>query len=309
MELNDLQLFTLAARHASLQRAAEEAHCTPSALSKAIKRLEQGLRTPLFDRVGKGLVLNAAGERLRGRALALLHLAEQTRAEFGFAARGNPAVHMRIAAPALLQARFAPEWAQALQQTLPEGSSLRLLERFEDEALTSLQRGEADFAVVSQAALAGGEAPQGLEAVPLETLPMQLALAPHHPLAGRRGAKAAEVLQHPFACPTRSLLCGLKRGAGSDGWRDDLLPRRIDFLCDDLHALLQLVRAGLALAYLPAFLIEREGLQRLRVSDCPFHCEEQALLLWRPTEAMGWQQRWVRAGWRESAHEHERHER
>lgn len=288
MELNDLALFTAAARHESLQRAAEELHLTPSALSKGIRRLEHSLRTPLFDRVGKGLRLNAAGARLQQRALALLQLAEQTRAEFAGKAF---AVQCRVAAPALLQARYAPLLARATDG-FGEASSLRLLERFEAEALDALQRGEVDFALVSSAV---GDWPEGVSALQLETLPMQLALSPLHALAGRQTAKAAVVLQHGFACPSRSLLCGLRRGLGSDGWGDEALPRRIRYRCDDLHALLALVRSGAALAYLPAFLIAQEGLQALRVSDCPFHCEEQSLLLWRPTQADGWQSRWVGA--------------
>ncbi len=291
MELKDLLLFTTAARHLSLQRAAAELHLTPSALSKAVRRLEDSLRTPLFDRVGKGLQLNAAGQRLQTRALSLLQLAEQTRAEF---AGSGFSVNCRIAAPALLQARYAPMWVQALD-VLGSPASLRLIEQFETEAMTAVQRGEADFAVVSAAVLPQGQAPEGLAALPLETLPMQLALAPQHALAGAAARPWAEVQKHDFVCPTRSLLCGLRRGVGSDGWRDDALPRRIRYLSDDLHALLTLVRSGAALAYLPSFLIPQEGLRSLRVSDCPFHCEEQSLLLWRPTQAMGWQARWVEA--------------
>lgn len=291
MELNDLRLFACAARHNSLQRAAAELHLTPSALSKAIKRLEQGLRTPLFERIGKGLLLNEAGARLQQRALALLQLAEQTRAEFAGAAL---AVDCRVAGPALLQARYAPHCAAALQ-TLGGGASLRLLALFEAEALLALQRGEADFALVSAALLSGGQAPEGLQALALETLPMRLALAPTHELAGRRQLGAAELAQADFVCPSRSLFCGLRRGLGSDGWRDELLPRRIRYRADDLHGLLTLVRSGHALAYLPEFLIAQEGLLALELQGAPFHCEEQALLLWRPAAAMGWQARWVDA--------------
>jgi DNA-binding transcriptional LysR family regulator len=291
MELNDLALFAAAARHGNLQRAAQELHLTPSALSKAVRRLESALGTPLFDRVGKGLVLNDAGTRLQARALVLLHLAEQTRSEFRGADRS---VQCRVAAPALLQARFAPHWAAALAP-LGAQAHLRLIALFEAEALTAVQRGEADFAVVSAAVLPGGEAPPGLAVVPLETLPMQVALAPHHPLGGRTQARSAQVLAHDFVCPTRSLLCGVRRGTGSDGWRDDVLPRRIRYRVDDLHALLALVRAGQALAYLPSFLVAQEGLRALRVSDCGFQCQEQAVLAWRPSQAMGWQSRWVDA--------------
>lgn len=291
MELNDLRLFACAARHNSLQRAAAELHLTPSALSKAIKRLEQGLRTPLFERIGKGLLLNEAGQRLQQRALDLLQLAEQTRAEFAGAAL---AVDCRVAGPALLQARYAPHCAAALQ-ALGGGASLRSLSLFEAEALLALQRGEADFALVSAALLSDGQTPEGLQALALETLPMRLALAPTHALAGRRQLGAAELAGADFVCPSRSLFCGLRRGLGSDGWRDEALPRRIRYRADDLHGLLTLVRSGHALAYLPEFLIAQEGLLGVELQGAPFHCEEQALLLWRPAAAMGWQARWVAA--------------
>ncbi|MFO1249985.1 MAG: LysR family transcriptional regulator [Inhella sp.] len=291
MELNDLRLFACAARHASLQQAAAELHLTPSALSKAIKRLEQSLRTPLFERQGKGLLLNEAGARLQQRALALLHLAEQTRAEFAGAAH---AVDCRLAGPALLLARYAPAAAAALQG-LGSAARLRLLDLFELEALQALQRGEADFALVSAAVLTGYAAPAGLARLALETLPMRLGLAPQHPLAAARNVGATELEQADFVCPTRSLFCGLRRGPGSDGWRDEALPRRIRYRVDDLHSLLTMVRSGHALAYLPEFLIRQEGLLAKPLRGAPFHCEEQALLLWRPAAAMGWQARWVEA--------------
>jgi DNA-binding transcriptional LysR family regulator len=291
MEINDLRLFSVAARHASLHRAASELNLTASAVSKAIKRLEESLRTQLFDRVGKGVVLNAAGVRLQAHALTMLQFVEQARSEF---AVQNHAVDCRIAAPALLQARYAPRWAQALA-AIKQPATLRLVERFEGDAIQTLARGEVDFAVVSSAVCDPAELPPGFEATPIEQIPMQVAVARSHALGQRKKCKAAEVLQYDFACPTKSLLCGLQRGVGSDGWRDDAIPRRIRYRVDDLHALLLLVRQGLALAYLPSYLVTQEGLASIKVSDCPFHCTEQSMLVWRPTKAMGWQSRWVSA--------------
>ncbi len=291
MEINDIRMFAVAARHSSLHQAARELHLTPSAVSKSVKRLEEALRTSLFDRVGKGLVLNTAGARLQAHALEILQLVEQAKSEFS---GSSYMVDCRIAAPALLQARYAPFLARALD-VIGHPASLRLLEHFEGEAMQALARGEADFAVVSAAVCGPGEIPQGFEAMPIERLPMQLALAPMHPLASVKRCKSADVLRYDFVCPAKSLLCGLKRGVGSDGWRDDQLPRRIRYRVDDLHALLALVHSQQAIAYLPSFMISQEGFATVRVSDCPFQCEEQAMLVWRPTQAMGWQSKWVKA--------------
>jgi DNA-binding transcriptional LysR family regulator len=103
MEIADLKSFLVIARHMNLRMAANELHQSPSALSKALSRLEKSLNTHLFDRNNKALRLNADGERLRDRAGLMVRLAEQTEAEF----RGSRTLlFCRVAAPAVLQWRF-----------------------------------------------------------------------------------------------------------------------------------------------------------------------------------------------------------
>jgi len=284
MDIADLRSFLVIARHANLRAAADELHQTPSALSKAVKRLEASLATPVFDRIGKAIRLNAAGERLRERALALVTLAEQMQAEFrGVSLRS----HCRLLAPAVLQWGFGASLAARLSALQPQ-SSLAFVTLFEDAALAALARGEGDLALVTDVAL-GAALPAGLEAKRLGEIRMQLAAGPGHPLAGRGEVATAEVLQHDFACPQRSMFCGLERGSRADGWRDDRLPRRIRFWLDDLQLLISLVASGQALAYLPDFALAQHGdLMRLAVPDCPYECVEQVHLVWRPATASGW---------------------
>jgi DNA-binding transcriptional LysR family regulator len=59
-----LLVFTTAARHLNLVRAAEEMNVTQGALSKQIKALEQQLGVVLFQRGPRGLTLSEAGEVL-----------------------------------------------------------------------------------------------------------------------------------------------------------------------------------------------------------------------------------------------------
>jgi DNA-binding transcriptional LysR family regulator len=296
MDLSDLRLFVTATQHRTLQEAAQELSLTASAVSRAIRRLEDDLHAPLFDRAGKTLRLNAAGQRLRDRALALLALAEQTRAEFEGADFG---VRCRVAAPPLLQWRFGADLAGALTSRYAD-SSLALRPAWEDEALEALARGEVDFAIVTDEPLRNARSASGFEAIALGALTMQVAAGATHPLAARaRGGSvrttSAKVLAHDFACPSRSMLDGQPRGTRADGWRDDQLPRRIRYWVDDLQVLLSLVRQGRALAYLPAFALRESALVQVRVGDCPFECVVQANLVWRPVAAAGWQARLVDA--------------
>ncbi len=292
MDIADLRSFLVIARHANLRAAADELHQTPSALSKAIKRLEASLTTPIFDRVGKAIRLNAAGDRLRERALALVTLADQTQAEF----RGvSPRSHCRLLAPAVLQWGFGAALAGQLSAQQPQ-ASLAFATMFEDAALAALARGEGDLALVTGVAL-GAALPAGLQAKRLGEIRMQLAAGPGHPVAGRTEVPTAEVLQHDFACPQHSLFCGLERGSRADGWRDDRLPRRIRFWLDDLQLLINLVRSGQALAYLPDFaLAQQSDLLRVTVPDCPYDCVEQVHLVWRPATTGGWLAAWLATG-------------
>jgi len=57
-------MFCSVARHSSLVAAARELHLTPSAISHGLKALETEVGCRLFDRTGKKLLLNQAGEHL-----------------------------------------------------------------------------------------------------------------------------------------------------------------------------------------------------------------------------------------------------
>ena len=74
--LKQLQIFQAVASHENVSRAADELALSQSAVSTALRELEQRFDVNLFDRVGKRLKLNEQGTLLRPRAAALLSQAE-----------------------------------------------------------------------------------------------------------------------------------------------------------------------------------------------------------------------------------------
>ena len=64
MQLSLLRAFEAAARFGSFQGAAVELHRTPSAISHAIRRLEQELGATLFERRGRRAHVSAGGAML-----------------------------------------------------------------------------------------------------------------------------------------------------------------------------------------------------------------------------------------------------
>jgi len=72
MELRHLRYFTALADCLNFTRAAERVHVTQSTLSHQIRQLEDEVGRPLFERVGKRVVLTDAGELFQSYAMRAL---------------------------------------------------------------------------------------------------------------------------------------------------------------------------------------------------------------------------------------------
>lgn len=87
LDARQISAFLAIATHGSLGRAAEAMHITQPALSRIVKRLEEELNAPLFERNSKGMRLTPFGEALLPRATLLqqeaLHAAEEIQAMRG----------------------------------------------------------------------------------------------------------------------------------------------------------------------------------------------------------------------------------
>lgn len=281
-DLATLRQFLALARHQNLADAAWELHLSPSALSKGLKRLEHALQTTLFDRQGRNLRLNADGARLLDRAATLVASADQLRSEF-LGTRGS--FHCRIAGPALLQLNWGRRMASLIAARFT-GAQVTFGNEKEDQALDALARGEADLALVTTAAL--GALDPRHRALAIGQTRFEVAIGAGHPLAAAARATVAEVLQYPFVVPTQPPFRGLQGGPATDGWRDDQQPRTIRYRSDDLLLVDGLVRAGLALAYLPDYALSELQLLQLQLTDNPFSCSQQVILVYRPSHASGW---------------------
>ena len=62
MELQQLENFRIIAKNQNISASAKQLFIAQPSLSQTLKRLENEVGMPLFDRVGKQIVLNKAGE-------------------------------------------------------------------------------------------------------------------------------------------------------------------------------------------------------------------------------------------------------
>ncbi len=82
LTLRQLQIFCAIAEHGSTTRAAAAVALSQSAVSAALHELEEVLDTRLFDRVGRGVLLNDNGRALLPQARRMLEQAQQVEAGF-----------------------------------------------------------------------------------------------------------------------------------------------------------------------------------------------------------------------------------
>jgi DNA-binding transcriptional LysR family regulator len=179
MELMQLQMFVVAAEEQSLQKAAERVRRTPQAVSMAIGKLEDEVRTFLFERsASRGLRLTAAGEVLfehAKRALSQLNEALVQVEEIRGAKRGN----LRIGVNQSIGNYLLPQLTQAFQEKHP-GIRLKISIGYSESMLAALRRRDVDVALVANR-------PQDpeLKAELLMKDRLIALLNPRHPLAAR----------------------------------------------------------------------------------------------------------------------------
>lgn len=148
MELMQLQMFVAAAEERSLQKAAERVHRTPQAVSMAIGKLEDELRTTLFERSSsRGFSLTAAGEVLfehSKRALALLNEAVARVDEIRRVKGGQ----LRIGANQSIGEYLLPQVTHAFQAAYPN-VRFKITIGYSEAMLTALRRHDVDVALVA----------------------------------------------------------------------------------------------------------------------------------------------------------------
>ena len=187
LPLHTLPTFRCVARLCNLRAAAEELHLTHSAVSQQIKQLEAQIGFELFDRRGRRIALNAAGEALlRAVEPALAQLNDGLRAAHAAASGTDHRIRVTLV-PSFAQRWFMPRMARWRERN-PHVA----IELFASQQLVDLQR-DGYHAGLRQ----GSGQWKGLAADPLIDSPL---IAVGSPAAARRlaGGDARAIAGQPL---------------------------------------------------------------------------------------------------------------
>ena len=145
LDLDQLQTFITISDTGSFTRAADEVHRTQSAVSMQMRRLEERIGKPLFEKDGRTNRLTEEGERLLSYARRMMHLNRETLAAFDDRALEGT---IRIGTPDDYADRFLPEIMARFARSNPRVELTVICEPTPGLA-EHIKRGNLDLAIVT----------------------------------------------------------------------------------------------------------------------------------------------------------------
>ncbi|MEU9131927.1 LysR family transcriptional regulator [Kitasatospora sp. NPDC048540] len=279
IDVQRLAVLREVARHGSFNRAAQELHCTPSAVSQQIAALERSLGVPAVERSTRGVTLTDAGRLLVEAADAIAaELADtQQRLDRLTAERTT----LTVATFASAGRRLLPAALAGFLADHPE-VALTVLEAEPEESLPAVREGRADLALAYHF---DGPPParpgdrSGLDWTPLGADPLHVVLPRRHPAALRAGSRPprlAELADQRWILGCRASAAQVTRYAELAG-----IELQICCTATDYDFAQSLVHAGVGIALIPELGLTRHpGLVALPLAG-PGPCRHLGLALSR----------------------------
>lgn len=273
MRLPDLEawaIFASVTEHRSFSGAAEAIGLSKATVSKAITRLEAHLGQSLFHRTSRRLTLTESGRALAEHAQRMLAEA-QAAEEAAHDAANVPTGLIRVAAPMSLGLMAV---APVLPDFLAAHPGIEI----------DLQLSDARVDIVAEGfdiALRIAALPDSsLRARKLADIAIHMVAAPAYLAAHGRPTHPAQLGEH--RCLGYSNVSGPWRFAGPDGAEVSVRPRGA-LLTNSGEAMLPVLRAGLGIARLPQFIVDKDiGEGRLEIILADWSPPPSALHLMTP---------------------------
>lgn len=246
MKDHQLRALIQVAESGSIRAAARTMNLSQSALTKALRELEEDVGAELLQRSYRGIHFTAEGEALLARARLVQSTLERARAEIR-EMRGGAGAHVKVAITPLVSTAALPRVLAAFRKAQPM-AELTFHEGLLVQALPGLIEGRIDFAIALAVA---ASLPYEIECERLAEIDATAFVREDHPLSGVTDWRAA--IDEEWAL-------NLSPGSQSMNMLDWLatqglpVPRRV-LHCSSPFLLLELVRRNTLIGFAPSSLI------------------------------------------------------
>jgi DNA-binding transcriptional LysR family regulator len=249
MELMQLEMFAAMVEEGNFNRAAERVSRTQPAVSMALRKLEEEIGAPLFDRSNRSAyALTDTGELLYKNARRMLALRDETMAAVE-RLRAIQTGSIRIGANESATLYLVPRLIQAFHRQHPR-VEVEVVRHPSARLIGKLRRREVDFGI-----LAFRPKDDDLETVPLMRDEMVLISSPVHRLAASEHVRANDLaIESVIALKVRDA-SGRKVLEGFDRFRT---PLNVTLKVDTIEAVKKLVAMNLGIALVPLMCVQEE---------------------------------------------------
>ena len=247
MDIRELEIFLTVAELLHFGRASQACNLSPSALTRAIQRLEEKLEQPLFLRDNRTVTLSPAGERLK--TYARLSLQEWN--SFRASIRNEQAIAGTLSIYASITAVYSllPQLLESYRASYPE-VQLELRTGVAEQAVAQVQSGEIDLAV---AALPDRQR-SSIEFLPIVTIPLVF-IAPKKVVGSALPVKGGrlDLSRAPLVLPQT----GLSRRRLDQWLKEHHITPNISSEVSGNEAIIAMVRLGCGVGIVPQLVLER----------------------------------------------------
>lgn len=239
MEWNQLHSFRVAAEHQNISRAAQELYITQPSLSQTIKRLEEELGYPLFEREGKRIRLNESGKLLLETVVHMEELLEGARLRMDeMNGRSHPEVSISIGCASML----LPELLSFLRMRSPH-VQYRI-----NQWNAGLGLQEKDIRILAEPELGQEETAGGENLELLMSEKILLAVPAGHPLLALKSIYMEDLAEEEFISLNENWSLG--RGIRQEMNRIGFTPN-VTMWVDNPNLMRELLAAHMGIAFVP----------------------------------------------------------
>lgn len=252
MDLRHLRTFQAVAEFGSLSKASDRLHIAEPAISRQIKLLEHDLKTRLFNRTGRGMMLTEEGRLLLNKIGGLVRQIDQVKDDL-LSRTGIPSGTVVLGIVPTASCVLAGRLAQRVATELPK-VALRLVESYGGHLVDWLHRGEIDLAII-YGQHAGVHVIQ--ETLAVDELMIVGPYGSH--VAKRSGGSLAWLAGERLVLPSKSH--GLRQLLERAALRKRL-HLNVVIEADSFRALVDIVERGVGYSVLPPSAIVRERVRQ-----------------------------------------------
>lgn len=268
LDLRKLRMLTELERLGSVAQVAASLHLAAPGISIQLAQLEREVGLRLTERIGRGIILTPAGKLLASHGRSILGLVTVAEME-ARALKDGAAGKYRVATfPTAARSIVSAAWRQLI--AAPQSDiELQLLELEPREALSALEAGEVELAVVHSYSNMPPVSARGVIATEILVEPVRLALSSSDPRAAQGTVTLADFAGDPWVVPHPETTCHEmgQRACSAAGFSPNAVAQSTDF-----GVQLELVDAGAGVALIPYLgtLQAPEGITLLELEESVF---------------------------------------